>query len=47
MCMYNMRQVKDEDDPLLYMDETLVYAIMMFCRFWQNEFVVISTNVDS
>lgn len=47
MCIYNMRQVKEEDEPLLYVDETLVYASMMFCKFWQNEFVVIATNVDT
>jgi hypothetical protein len=33
--------------PLLYVNETLVYASMMFCKFWQNEFVVIATNVDT
>jgi len=31
MCIYNMRQVKEEDEPLLYVDETLVYASMVFC----------------
>jgi len=46
MCVYSMRQVKEEDEPFLYVDETLVYASMMFCKFWQNEFVVIATNVD-
>lgn len=47
MCIYNMRQVKEEDEPLLHMDETSVYASMMFCYFWQNEFVVIAANVDT
>lgn len=47
MCIYNMRQDREEDEPLLYLDETSVYASMMFCKFWQNEEIVgIATNVD-